>query len=999
MASIDVAEILRSSKTEEQPPVKRSRVDESAFGKNASLSNPEAILAALENDNTQGIVVNEVYVKKIISSLEKKMLRNREMRIKYPDDPKKFMESEIELDNAIQEMHSLATQPDLYGCFVETGGPSIMLSLLAHENSDIVGATVNLLQELTDGDILNEGEDGAAELIESLAKGRIIESFTTSFERLNESNKDDGDAIHNALSVVENMIDFRQETTEECVNQGLFNWVLKRACRKDSFDANQAYASEILALLLQISDQAKKKLTENVDGIDMLLRALAVYKRIDPVHLDEREYMENLFNALCSALMLAENRKKFLEGEGLQLMNLMLREKKQSRESALKVLDHATTGPDGVDNCNYFVEILGLRTLFPLFMRTPAQGKRKDTSADEHEEHVCAILTSLMRSCEENARQRIIQKFSEHEHEKVDRAVELFQKYRAKVSKFERKQSSNQDSEDEDVDRKYLDKLDAGLYTLQNIALILLDVCVSSPSACYRTQKLFNMKLKVDRLSKVLLPVVVEYQSNLGDDAVGEKQRVDNLVSRLTEIESMRSIRFPNEANQIAGSNSFIPPMEGNLTQPLEQELVDFDQSTSSRPYARLLSLNSVVDSCDLFDELNVCGRGTDNVNLRLTRIVKNRSHTYISNRHFELRRDKPNHASFIKDISTNGTFKNKEKLEKGKEYSIVSGDVISLGYPDFLIFLYDEHMLNNCPPELESQYIITNVCLGTGSYGQVLLARLRADLTQNYAIKIIEKKRKKNNEIVINTEINNEISILIHLNHPNIIRLHGYVDNDVTSHIVLEYIGGGDFFSFIINPKWKNRGIGDTLGKYYAYQFLSALEYLHDKGISHRDIKPENILMVSQDDFTVAKLADFGLSKPQDAATMKTFCGTVGYIAPEVIAGDGTPYSNKVDLFSLGVVLFTAVSGYPPFSDYGDDISVTDQIKSGHLRFFRVWKRISMETQNAIKKMLLVEEARRPSATSLLEEQWMKTKPALISKKTVEEYVAGKLKFSADSM
>ncbi|KAK6731304.1 hypothetical protein RB195_007649 [Necator americanus] len=362
MASIDVSEILRASTTSLEPSPKRSRPSDPEPQQrpnvNTATANPEDILAALEQDSSQAVPVDETHIKKLTSQLEKKALKNREMRTKHSDDPKKFMDSEIELDTAVQEMHVLATQPDLYGCFVEAGGPSLMLSLLAHENSDILGATVNLLQELTDVDILNEGEEGAAQLIESLASGRIVESFLTAFEKLDEKVKDDADAIHNALSVVENMIDFRPETAEDCVSQNLFLWLLRRACQKGQFDANKMYASELVALLLQMSESAKRKLTEKVDGIDMLLRALAAYKRHDPESMDEREHMENLFDALCAALMLPANRGKFLDGEGLQLMNLMLRERKQSRESALKVLDHATTGPEGKDNCNKFVEIL-----------------------------------------------------------------------------------------------------------------------------------------------------------------------------------------------------------------------------------------------------------------------------------------------------------------------------------------------------------------------------------------------------------------------------------------------------------------------------------------------------------------------------------------------------------------------------------------------------------------------------------------------------------------
>ena len=93
------------------------------------------------------------------------------------------------------------------------------------------------------------------------------------------------------------------------------------------------------------------------------------------------------------------NRDKFLKAEGLQLMNLMLREKKVSRNGALKVLNHAIIGPEGKDNCAKFVDILGLRTIFPLFMKTPKKTHRKGVSVEEHEEHVISIIASLLKNC------------------------------------------------------------------------------------------------------------------------------------------------------------------------------------------------------------------------------------------------------------------------------------------------------------------------------------------------------------------------------------------------------------------------------------------------------------------------------------------------------------------------------------------------------------------------------------------------------------------------
>ncbi|CAJ0955018.1 unnamed protein product, partial [Mesorhabditis belari] len=545
MAEIDVSEILRAAI---EPERKRARLEQPEQNGNGAAVMPslstgarqEEILAALEDDSAQAQIVDEALVKKLTGQLEKKQQKNREMRIKHGDDPKKFMDSEIELDTGVQEMHVIATNPEFYGLLVELGAIQIFVQLLAHENGDIVGATLNLLQELTDVDILNESSEGADSLVDALLSARIVECIVSGFAALNEANKDDADALHNGLNIFENILEFRPEFSDDCVTQGLFQWLLKRATQRGTFDGNKMYASELLALLLQTNESAREELTKKIDGMELLLRALAAYKRHDPGSLDETEHMENLFDALCSSLLYSPNRKNFLEGEGLQLMNLMLRERKQSRESALKVLDHATTGPEGQENCAKFIEILGLRTLFPLFLRTPTKVKRKDTTPNEHEEHVCAILAALMRSCDEDARQRIMQKFVEHEHEKMDRAVELFLKYRERVDKFlaRRKREQANSEEEIDNDREYFDLLDGGLYTLQNITLLLADICAHTNSARQRAIKLFNMKTKQEILSKHLIPVLSKYAENLGEQADEERNRVDLFIARLNAAEN-----------------------------------------------------------------------------------------------------------------------------------------------------------------------------------------------------------------------------------------------------------------------------------------------------------------------------------------------------------------------------------------------------------------------------------------------------------------------------
>ncbi|XP_054918697.1 beta-catenin-like protein 1 isoform X2 [Dermacentor andersoni] len=377
-------------------------------------------------------ILDDTNLKKLILNFEKRVLKNQELRIKYPDLPEKFMDSEVELNDILQEMHIVATQPELYPILVELNSVQSILGLLAHENTDISIAVVDLLQELTDVDSLHESQEGADMLIDALIDGQIVAQLVQNLERLDETVKEEAEGVHNTLAIVENLAEFRPELSIQAAQQGLLAWILKRLKAKMPFDANKLYCSEILSILLQNQEENKKLLGE-IDGIDTLLQQLSYFKRHDPSSSDETEMMENLFGALCSSLMCAPNRERFLKGEGLQLMNLMLREKKMSRSGALKVLDFATCNMEGTDNCNKFVDILGLRTIFPLFMQTPRKYKKKGASPEEHEEHVCSVISSMLKNCKTTQRQRLLNKFTENDHEKVDRLMELHFKYLEKV--------------------------------------------------------------------------------------------------------------------------------------------------------------------------------------------------------------------------------------------------------------------------------------------------------------------------------------------------------------------------------------------------------------------------------------------------------------------------------------------------------------------------------------------------------------------------------------
>lgn len=241
--------------------------------------------------------------------------------------------------------------------------------------------------------------------------------------------------------------------------------------------------------------------------------------------------------------MYPPNKELFLKGEGLQLMILMLREKKMSRTSSLKVLDYAMQGPEGAENCSKFVEILGLRSLFPLFMRPPKKNRKLGSSENEAEEHICSIISSLFRNLAGSLRTRVVQKLVESDHIKVDRLMELHFKYFKKVQDCDNRIEQEKEmllKEEEEVDEDaeeefYLRRLDSGLFTLQLVDYIMLESCSSGvPSIKQRVIALLNQH---GGSMKDVKNIIREYAASVGDakskeSREAEKKRLLSLVDR-----------------------------------------------------------------------------------------------------------------------------------------------------------------------------------------------------------------------------------------------------------------------------------------------------------------------------------------------------------------------------------------------------------------------------------------------------------------------------------
>ncbi|KAI9237853.1 MAG: Catenin-beta-like protein [Podila humilis] len=476
--------------------------DDRFFG-DGLTSDQKDILDYVDEINPEEEIFDLGAVRKMILKFERSINKNQEMRIKYADDAAKFMESEADLDEEIKHLMALTQAPQYYPVLVELNTVASILSLLTHENMDIAIDAIELLKELTDEEVLSlnldddeevsgsEGEAGMKVFVAALVKDGMLDLLVQNLARLDEEEANDRQGVFNTLAVFENLTSIDIQLAETIVLKSqLMPWMLKRLKVK-VFDSNKQYCSELLAILMQSSSDNRKRLGE-LGGIDDLLQLLSVYKRKDPKDPDEIEMMENLFDCLCSSLAEKEIKQLFLEGEGIELMVIMIKEKKMARIRAVKVLDYAMSTKAGTANCLRFVEIMGLKTLFSIFSRKGIDKLKKaykSFSEVEEEEHIIGILASLVRNLplESGHRLRVVRKFVEEDYAKLERLLDLREGYEARVQAVDEKIARENEEQELDEDEikeeeplRALQRLDAGLYCMQLIDLILAHLCAEN---------------------------------------------------------------------------------------------------------------------------------------------------------------------------------------------------------------------------------------------------------------------------------------------------------------------------------------------------------------------------------------------------------------------------------------------------------------------------------------------------------------------------------------
>ena len=193
------------------------------------------------------------------------------------------------------------------------------------------------------------------------------------------------------------------------------------------------------------------------------------------------------------------------------------------------------------------------------------------------------------------------------------------------------------------------------------------------------------------------------------------------------------------------------------------------------------------------------------------------------------------------------------------------------------------------------------------------------------------------------------------------------YFDTEKHLYLVLDYVEGGELFDRIVDAGSFTEADASRITR----QMVEAIQYLHESNIVHRDLKPENLLFKARDNVDEITVTDFGLAKiANDAASLKTACGTPNYVAPEILFQRG--YGKEVDVWSLGVILFILLCGYPPFYDESDS-ALFELIMKGRFEFDeRYWSEISAEAKDLISKMLIVDPKVRLSTQQVLAHPWI---------------------------
>uniref|UniRef100_A0A8C2I8N6 non-specific serine/threonine protein kinase n=1 Tax=Cyprinus carpio TaxID=7962 RepID=A0A8C2I8N6_CYPCA len=258
---------------------------------------------------------------------------------------------------------------------------------------------------------------------------------------------------------------------------------------------------------------------------------------------------------------------------------------------------------------------------------------------------------------------------------------------------------------------------------------------------------------------------------------------------------------------------------------------------------------------------------------------------------------------------------------------------------------------------------------IGVGSYS-ICKRCVHKSTGMDYAVKIISKDRRDPAE---------EVEILLRYGqHPNIITLKDVFDDGRSVYLVTELMKGGELLDKILRQKFFSEREASAV----LHTITKTVEYLHIQGVVHRDLKPSNILYVDESGNPESiRICDFGFAKQLRAENglLMTPCYTANFVAPEVLKKQG--YDAACDIWSLGVLLYTMLTGFTPFANGPEDTpeEILARIGSGKFSLSGgYWNSVSFEAKDLVSKMLHVDPHKRLTAAQVLRHPWIVNKDQL---------------------
>ena len=263
----------------------------------------------------------------------------------------------------------------------------------------------------------------------------------------------------------------------------------------------------------------------------------------------------------------------------------------------------------------------------------------------------------------------------------------------------------------------------------------------------------------------------------------------------------------------------------------------------------------------------------------------------------------------------------------------------------------------------LSTRYKLLEV-LGKGTYGVVRKIQNK-ETGQVFALKTILKSKVPDLSL-----LEKEVDLLQQIHHPHIVQLFEVYEEPNQLHLVTELCTGGELYDKVVEKSLEGGHLSEYDVARILRNILEAIAYCHAQGICHRDLKVENFLLLSPDNEAPVKIIDFGLSRKTTDDAMTTKVGTVYYVAPEVLTQ--AKYTHKCDIWSIGVIAYVLLCGFPPFYDKSE-VQTLKLVKTAEVEFpSPSWDDISIEAKQFVLKLMDRNVDSRPNATEALQDSWL---------------------------